>query len=228
MATVSEEIDPRLASTSFVDAEHPRVVEFARTAIEGANTAKDKAVQLFSAVRDVVRYDPYSITFDADRYVASNVIDAPGAYCIPKAILLCASARAVGIPAMLGFADVKNHLNTEKLRERMGTDLFVYHGYTALWLDERWLKVTPTFNVELCERFGVPPMEFDGEQDALLHAYDGAGRRHMEYVNDHGLFADFDLELIKREFEATYPQFDFGNKASSPSKTRFEDEAPLQ
>lgn len=35
----------------------------------------------------------------------------------------------------------------------------------------------PTFHAELCARFGVPPIDFDGEHDALLHAFDRRGRQ---------------------------------------------------
>ena len=126
---------------------------------------------------------------------------------------------------MLGFADVRNHLCTEKLRRAMGTDLFIYHGYTALRLGGRWVKATPTFNVELCERFGVPPMDFDGEHDAMLHAYDRDGRQHMEYVNDHGLFPDLPLERIRTAFQEAYPVM--MAEAWTPGASRFEDETPL-
>ena len=35
-------------------------------------------------------------------------------------------------------------------------DLFVFHGFTEFWLaGRRWVKATPAFNIELCERFGV-------------------------------------------------------------------------
>ena len=72
----------------------------------------------------------------------------------------------------------------------MGTDLFIYHGYVALWLDDRLFKVTPAFNTELCERFGVRQLIFDGKSDALFHEFDTSSHRHMEYVNDRGWFAD--------------------------------------
>jgi hypothetical protein len=48
---------------------------------------------------------------------------------------------------------VKNHLNSPKLSDLMETDLFIYHGYVALWLKGRMFKVTPAFNTELCQRF---------------------------------------------------------------------------
>ena len=56
-----------------------------------------------------------------------------------------------------------------------GTDLFVYHGYSTLFIGGRWTKASRAFNAELCARFGVPPLEFDGTHDALLHAFTGDG-----------------------------------------------------
>ena len=202
----------------FVEADHPDVIAFAARATEGATTDRAKAVALFYAVRDEIRYDPYRLSADAESYRASDVLRAGVAYCIPKAVLLCAAARAVGLTARLGFADVRNHLNSEKLRERMnGSDLFIWHGYVEFWLDARggggcppdkggvsrqrkWVKVTPAFNIELCERFGVLPLEFDGEHDALFHPYTADGREHMEYVRERGTFDELPFEQIMEDF----------------------------
>ena len=120
-------------------------------------------------------------------------------------MLLAAVARAAGIPARLGFADVKNHLSTEKLRQTMQTDVFVWHGYTELWLDGAWRKATPAFNIELCDKFGLLPLEFDGVNDSLYHAFDRAGRQHMEYVNERGSFDDLPLAQIRAVFAEVYP-----------------------
>ena len=64
----------------------------------------------------------------------------------------------------------------------MGTDLFVYHGYTDLCLDGKWVKATPAFNLALCTRFRVKPLEFDGRDDSIFHPFDEDDRRHMEYL----------------------------------------------
>src|SRR3546814_6199153 len=96
---------------------------------------------------------------------ASVVISRGYVFCVNKAILLAALARAEGIPARLGLADVKNHLATARLRAHMGTDVFFYHGFAELWLDGKWVKATPAFNIELCEKFRVLPLEFDGETE---------------------------------------------------------------
>lgn len=201
---MADDLRAFLAPTRFVDCDAPEVRDFAARVTAGASDPRERAVALYYAVRDGIRYDPYSVQVDPDAYRASRIVQAPAAFCVPKAILLAAAARAVGIPARLGFADVRNHLASEKLRARMGTDLFVFHGYTDLHLDGAWRKATPAFNRELCGRFGVPALEFDGTADAMLHAFDGEGRRYMEYVRDRGTFVDLPLDEMLRVFRELY------------------------
>ena len=199
-----------LAATAFIDAGHPRVRAFAERAVGAAATDRERVARLFEAVRDEVRYDPYRFSRAPRDYVASNVISRGVAYCIPKAVVLTAGARALAIPARLGFSDVKNHLQSPKLAERMGTDIFVFHGYSELYVNGAWRKATPAFNAELCERFGVAPLTFDGSADALLHPSAGDGSAYMEYIRDRGVYADLPLELILEVFEAAYPGFGMG------------------
>ena len=197
-----------LAPTPFVDSDSAEIRDFvARNLPDAGNLPQtEKAIRLFDAVRDQVRYNPFNIGTTADQYRASHVARQPSNYCVPKAILLTAALRAAGIPAAVGFADVRNHLNSPKLAELMGTDLFIYHGYVALWLGGRQFKVTPAFNTEMCERFGVKQLVFDGNSDALFHEFDVNSYRHMEYVNDRGWFADPPIEQLLRDFHATYPK----------------------
>lgn len=198
------EVHPALAPTRFVDAAHPRVQAFAREVCGDATRDRERAARLFAAVRDRLRYDPYSMTVDPADYVASTILERPRAYCVPKAVALCAAARAAGIPAWLGFADVRNHLASEKLLAVLGTDLFVFHGYVAMEIDGAVHKASPAFNAELCTRFGVPALEFDGTADALLHAFDGSGHRYMEYLRDRGLHLDLPFDEMMRTFAETY------------------------
>jgi hypothetical protein len=193
-----------LAPRRFVDSDHPDVIALARELVGDASSDADKAARLFRGVRDRLRYDPYSVTIDPADYQASRILTRNRAYCVPKAVLLTALARASGIPARVGFADVKNHLSSEKLLRTMGTDLFVFHGYVELWIDGVPRKASPAFNASLCAKFGVPPLEFDGRSDALLQAFDGAGHRFMEYVRDRGLHLDLPFEEMLRAFAETY------------------------
>ena len=194
-----------LEATFFLDHDHASVRDFTQHVIAGASSPRERASLLFAAVRDQIWYDPYSVSEDPEHYRASHVLQAGRAYCVPKAVLLAAVLRAAGIPTRLGFADVRNHLQTDTLRAVMGgTDLFVYHGYCSAYIDRRWLKATPAFNVELCERFGVPPVDFDGQSDALMHAFTSDGTRHMEYVRDHGSFDDLPLGRILSALHQAY------------------------
>jgi transglutaminase-like putative cysteine protease len=197
-------MDVYLAPTPFVDSDAPAVRAFAASAVGEAATATEKAVRLFYAVRDEIRYDPYTFSFEPAAFKASAVLAKRVGFCVPKAILLAAVARAVGVPSRLGFADVRNHLTTARLRALMGTDVFVFHGFTELYLEQTWVKATPTFNRSLCERFNVPPLDFDGRRDALFHAFDGAGNRHMEYLRYHGHYADLPLEKVLDAFRQHY------------------------
>ena len=193
-----------LAPTALIDSDHPAVIAFAREHAVGADD-RERAVALTYAVRDGFRYDPYRIDLSVAGMRASSVLAQGYGWCVPKAALLAAAARAAGIPARVGYADVRNHLSTERLRRMVQTDLFVWHGYTDLWLEGRWVKATPAFNLSLCERFGLLPLDFDGRADSIYHPFDKAGNRHMEYVRQHGAFDDMPLDRIVADFEAHYP-----------------------
>jgi transglutaminase-like putative cysteine protease len=193
-----------LSPTDLIDSGHPGIVDFVDRQARG-DSHLARAVALYYAVRDGFRYDPYRIDITPAGMRASAVIEKGYGWCVPKATLLAAACRAAGIPARLGFADVRNHLSTERMRALMRTDVFHWHGYTEIFLEERWVKATPAFNRELCERFGLRPLEFDGRSDSLYHPYDREGRRHMEYVAQRGSFDDVPLALITDEFARLYP-----------------------
>jgi transglutaminase-like putative cysteine protease len=193
-----------LVSGTYVDSDHPAVMAFAATHAQGATDA-ERAVALFYAVRDGFRYDPYRLDLSPQGMKASTVLEVGHGWCVTKAALLAAVCRAAGIPARLGFADVRNHLSTERLRALMGTDVFIWHGYAELWLDGAWRKATPAFNVQLCERFGLHPLDFNGRDDSLYHPFDRQGQRHMEYVAERGAFDDVPRTQIIADLKSFYP-----------------------
>ncbi|MDE2375822.1 transglutaminase family protein [Bradyrhizobium sp.] len=194
------------APGEYIDSDHPAVQDFARAAVPAQATDREKASLLYKAVRDGVRYNPYVDTSAPETFRASDVLAAGQGYCVGKAALYTAVCRVHGIPARVGFADVKNHLTTEKLRQSMGTDIFSWHGFTEVFVDGAWRKATPTFNDTLCAKLGVAPLDFDGHSDALLHPFDGAGRTYMQYVNDHGTYHDVPAKFIMREMARDYAQ----------------------
>ena len=193
-----------LAPARYIDSGHPAVISFAEKNAVGENDLQ-RAVALYYAVRDAIRYNPFLDFSKQETFQASHCVAAGEGFCIGKAALLAACARAGGIPARVGFADVKNHLTTPALRERMGSDLFIYHGYAELLLEGKWVKATPAFNVELCKRFRVKPLEFDGRADSIFHPFDEQDRRHMEYLRDRGSHADVPVAEIMQAFREAYP-----------------------
>lgn len=209
-------IDPAwLAPTWFLDSDSDEVGDFARDASDGASTPMDVAINLFHAVRDGYRYDPYSNSHQPEDYKASTVVHSDRNWCVPKSVLLTAAARNRSIPARLGFADVRNHLTSPKLQATLGTDLFIWHGYSEILLNDRWFRLSSAFNIELCEKFGVKVLEFDGTEDALMHPYDQSGNQHMEYVNYRGSFDDLPLDEMRADFVEFYPNWATSSTPSS-------------
>jgi len=194
-----------LAPTAIIDSDHPSIVAYAQKVT--ANDADDpiaKAVSVYYAVRDNIWYDPYYPFYLPEHYQASKVLASGRGYCVCKAALLCAMGRALGVPSRVGFATVRNHLATRQLLEFLGSDLFVYHGYTEFYLDGRWVKATPAFNKELCQRHKVAPLEFNGREDSVFHAYNQNRQKFMEYLEDHGSYADIPLDKILNKWRQTY------------------------
>ncbi len=195
-----------LEPTFYIDSDHPAVIEYTRKALKNVpeNDPIQQAITLYYQVRDDFRYDAYNVELSREALKASHLVSRDHGYCIEKAILLAACARVVGIPSRLGFANVRNHIATEKLERLLKTNVMVFHGYTELYLQDKWVKATPAFNEELCERLKVAPLEFDGKEDSIFQEYDRGGQQHMEYLHDYGRFADMPFELYISSLQKEY------------------------
>jgi transglutaminase-like putative cysteine protease len=200
-----QKMDPQyLSPTLIIDSDHPAISAHAEKTINGSKDPVDKAVKLYYAVRDGIWYDPYYPFYLPEHYRASNVLKSGRGYCVCKASLLCALGRACQIPSRIGFADVKNHLATRQLLEYLGSDLFVYHGYVEFFLEDKWVKATPAFNRELCARHKVAPLEFNGREDSIFHPFNLEQKQFMEYVAEHGVFADIPVGMLVAGWKAVY------------------------
>lgn len=213
-------MDEHLQPGRYVDSDHPAVIDFAEQTVTGLTTPKDQAVALYLAVRDDIRYDPYRLPTTHQGFSASATLQQGYGYCVPKAILLAASARAIGLPARIGFADVRNHLTSKRLRQSMGTDVFYWHGYTEIRLGGRWIKSTPAFNRRLCDIAGVEPLAWDGETDSLFQAHNPNGQQHMEYLNDRGNYDDLPLPAMLADLKTLYPNMPWQLDGDVPSITQ--------
>ena len=193
-----------LRATEFMEADSPLIREYVAKGIAGHESDLDRAVALYYKVRDDIRYNPYSLTLDREKLKATHTLKQGQGFCVTKALLLSACLRCAGIPARLGFADVRNHLASGRLREIMETDLFVWHGFTEVFLEGKWVKATPAFNLSMCREFGVHPLEFDGRTDSIFHPFDVQGKQHMEYVGEHGSFSELPYDEMSHAYQTTY------------------------
>ena len=197
--------NPFIKPSYFIDSENNLIQGYLHDILQNTtDDPKDQAIAIYLAVRDDFFYDPFIIRTSPESLRASEIFKAKRGHCIDKALLYIALCRAKGIPARLGLAKVRNHMGTSRLEEIIKSDILVPHGYAEVYLNECWLKCTPAFNKELCEKLGVPALAFDGENDSVFQAYDREGGGFMEYLEDYGTFHDlplgFMIELLYKNF----------------------------
>lgn len=214
--------DRALAATPYLDTHAPIIQATVEAHAPKGASDQERAKALYVFVRDAIRYDPYRITLDHEQYRGSWAIDNAYGFCVPKAITYTTLLRAAGIPALLGYADVTNHLSSDKLLAATRSKVFAYHGYSVVWLNGKWVKATPTFNRTLCEKAGINVLDFDGENDAIMHPFDAHGRVHMEYLKDRGWRYDFDHAEMVAIYRDFYPHWFEGETFEAAGN--FEDE----
>lgn len=192
-----DDLSPYLEATKAIDSKNERIVEVASRLTFQLKIEPEKASALFYFVRDAISYNVYMISTYFEDFIASRILEWKKGYCVQKAVLLAALARAVKIPSRLAFAKIINHKIPKELVNQTGLDILPSHGYTQLFINGRWVSVTPAFDKELCERIGVPSVEFDGIHDALLPRYDISGNPYIEYIEKYPPQADLPFEWLK-------------------------------
>ena len=190
------QMEKYLKSTPIIDCNHTSIQEKTKDLTKGQDNIIEKATALFYFVRDEIRYNMYVSKSLPEHFQASNTLSTGEGYCVQKAVLLVALARAAGIPAGLGFARLRNNLLPEKTLKWLGTNILPFHGYAELYLNGKWVKATPAFDVTMCEKNRIVPVEFDGKHDAMFHSHNRDGKLHIEYIGDVGHYFD-DLPLDK-------------------------------
>lgn len=194
--------------TYFFDYEHPIIEKLVAEFKNSDLSDQEKAKQYYLKVRDGWRYNPYDISFRKETLRSSDIAQKDHGHCIDKSILYISGLRAMGIPAKLHLAKVKNHIAVERLTEKFGTNELTPHGMVDVFLNEKWVKATPAFNKELCERTGVEPLEFNGVEDSIFQEFNGEGKEFMEYLDDYGSFSDVPLEFIEQNMKENYPKLE--------------------
>ena len=192
-----------LRETSFLNFNDPSFDEFT-SAIDSSKSSKEIALQLYFHVRDSFLYDPYHLDLRQDALKASNVLRKKRAWCVEKATVLAACARKFNIPSRLGYSIVTNHIGSEKLVYYLRKNEIVFHGYVEMFLDNKWVKCTPSFDKNICRLMDVEPLNWDGEADSMFQEFKKE-KKYMEYVYFYGEFEDVPIELMNAEMKKHYP-----------------------
>ena len=188
-----------LRPTETIDCDNEKIVSLARELTQGCASPDEMAIKLFYFVRDSIPYSLYMISVFKEDFTASKILEWGKGYCVQKAVLLAALGRAAEIPSRLCFAKIKNHKVPEKIVRQTGTNIFPRHGYTQFFLDNHWVDIAPTFDRALCEKIGVPVVEWDGVNDAILPDKDLQGEKYIEYCEKLGPYTDLPFDWIVDE-----------------------------
>jgi len=194
-----------LLPASYINSDAENIIAYAHETTAGLKTDIDRAVALYYRIRDGFAYTPYIDYSNPNVFRASWTLTQPVGFCISKGAVLAACARVLGIPSRLAFADVKNHITSERLKKFIGGDIMPWHACCELFLERKWVKATPAFNLSLCKKFRIKPLDFTGLTDSIFHPFTEDGTKHMEYIRDLGSYADVPVERIMASFRTLNP-----------------------
>ena len=201
MTSIQEYLQP----TEFLDFDKKKVSNKAFDIIDGLKSEKEKAITLFYWVRDEIRYNMSAFYMIKGNFKASVTLRRGYGFCVSKAVLLSSFARAVGIPARVHLADIRNNKVPQEIIDLLGTNIFYYHGYSELYIDQKWIKATPVFDKITAFKAGfLPVVEFDGINDGILSKFDPDGKLFIEYVKDRGVFAELPYDEMDRDIRKKY------------------------
>lgn len=189
-------LEKYLKPTYAIDSDHEKIIKTAKSLTNDCSNDMEKAVKLFYFVRDAIPYNLYMISLFIEDFKASRVLEWQEGYCVQKAVLLTALARAAGIPSRLVFAMIRNHKVPAHIFKQLGNNLFYRHGYNQFFLNGKWVTAAATFDINSCKKNNLPPVEFDGTSDATLPEKDLDGRPYVEYVEKFPHFADLPFDWI--------------------------------
>jgi transglutaminase-like putative cysteine protease len=201
------DLDQYLQPTEFLDFQRERVKNKAHEITDGSKSDKQKAIALFYWVRDNIKYNMYTYNPKIRANLKASVtLRRKNGFCMSKAVLLSALARAAGIPARIRMVDIINHKINPKITELMQTNIFHCHGISEILINGTWLKLTPVFDKDTALKAGfVPLIEFDGKNDALFESHDKDGNAFVEYVKDYGTYSELPIDKIVEIFTKAYP-----------------------
>ncbi|WP_299621011.1 transglutaminase family protein [uncultured Tenacibaculum sp.] len=204
-----------LQSSFYLDYDNPVIQDVVEN-FRYLNTEQEKIEQLYLFVRDNWRYNAYNIGLTANHFKASTIAKKKDGHCVDKSILYITCLRALNIPARLRLAKVSNHIAIEKLIEKLGSNEIAPHGLTEVFYNGNWVKCSPAFNKELCDKFQVDVLDFNGSEDSVFQEFNNKDQKFMTYLEDYGSFEDVPLDFIKKTFQDNYPKLyeEFKNQSN--------------
>ena len=139
-----------LASSKYIDAHHPKVVQKAAELAVGCTSEEMLVLRCFEFVRDAIKHsNDYQL--NPVTCSASEVLQHGTGYCYAKSHLLAALLRANGIPTGLCYQ-----------RLAVGTEgpPFCLHGLNAVYLKQHgWYRIDARGNKPGVDAAFSPPME---------------------------------------------------------------------
>lgn len=195
-----------LEPTYIIDSDHEAVVAKAEEIAAGCMTDSEieKAQKLFLFARDGVPFSRFVKVGTKEDFKASTTLVRKKGYCAQKAVVLAALARAAGIPARVGLADIRNHAVAPQMLKLLKTNIFKVHVYVEMLLEDEWRRATPAFDTRTCTRVGWPIVQFDGRVDGMLAPELADGKRFIEYIKWFGTYPDLPYDLLKAELHNFY------------------------
>lgn len=187
-----------LEPTFIIDSDNEFVQKTAHDITSNSQNNREKAVNLFYLVRDQIAYNLHVNRHLPEHFLANATLRRGQGFCIQKAVVLVALSRALDIPGRLGFAVIRNHLMPEKLASFLASNEIPDHGFAELYLEGKWVKATPAFDLTTCHEHRILPVDFDGVNDAIFHRLNQDGALHIEYVKDHGRYSDLPVVEIEK------------------------------
>ena len=206
------ELKPFLAQDTWIDFNSELFQQFVAE-VPKKDSPIEQAIAIYEYVRDYFRYDPYHIDLREEAFHTENLLAKKRAWCVEKAAVTVAVLRYFDIPSRFGFGIVKNHIRVEKLIGYLQREEIVFHGFTDVFLEGKWVKCTPAFDPGSCKIAGVPVLEWDGKSDSLFQPFSD-DREFMEYLHFYGSFNKIPIELMHSEMFAYYPHL-FKNPVDS-------------
>ena len=192
-----------LKETYFFDHSHSQIQKLVED-FRGLSSVQEQIEAVYLHIRDQWRYDPFDIGLTPAHFKASHIVARSKGHCIDKSILYITALRALEIPARLRLAKVKNHIAVESLVDKLGTNAIAPHGLAEVYFQNQWTKCSPAFNKELCARYNVGVLDFNGTEDSIFQEYNNEELKFMDYVEDYGSFPDIPFEFIVETFKSNY------------------------